>query len=387
MSQSVCPQSIEELQHVLRTASDTGNPLSVYREGKPEGVSVDLSKLDEILEIDAANLVATVRPGVKLATLADRLAKQGLRFLPADTPFYHDKTVGQLFYEGCSNLSSLKYGSGKHFLMGSEVLLPSGELLKTGGKTVKNVTGYDFTRFFNAPYTDYGITVTFLLKLLPLPETRKGLAITFTDVEKLLAFVQELKEIHVVPAYLLWVDSNVQAVFQNNLQGQLVMLEFDGLQEEAEEQHYSATILSTKHGGTIRESYEGVGQMPAKWGEIYRFTDKYVLTDEYKMPFTRQEEFIKTFYEIAKNRGIKAGLFGQVSEGKLNIAFAAPRPDDALIEAATAAVKQSGGISSGKYDRLSGKPPSGVMAELEQRAKIAFDPKQILNRLTLQGVK
>lgn len=381
VSQLVSPQSIEELQHVLRTASDTGRPIYVYRQGNPQGVTVDLSKQDEIMEIDAANLVATVGPGVKLGTLAGRLVEQGLRFLPADTPFYHDKTVGQLFYEGCSNLSSLKYGSAKHFLMGSEVVLPTGELLKTGGKTVKNVTGYDFTHFFNAPYTDYGITAKFLLKLLPLPETRKGIASTFDGVEELLAFVKDLKESRVVPAYLLWVDRSVQGFFENDLQGQLVMLEFDGLEEEADEQQQSATALIKKHGGTIREAYEGVGQTAVKWGALYRSADKFVLTDEYKMAFTRQAEFIKEFYKIAKNSGVKAGLFGQLSEGKLNVAFAASKPDDAFIEAVVTAVKQAGGISSGKYDRLTGKCQSGVLAGLEQRAKVAFDPKQILNRL------
>lgn len=387
MSQSVYPHSVEELQHVLRTASDTGSLLYVYRQSNSEGITIDLSKLAEIMEIDAANLVATVRPGVKLGVLAGRLAEQGLRFLPADTPFYHDKTVGQLFYEGCSNLSSLKYGSAKHFLLGSEILLPTGGLLKTGGKTVKNVTGYDFTRFFNAPYTDYGITVTFLLKLLPLPETRKGLAITFNGVEELLAFVSDLKENKVVPAYLLWVDRKVQAAFQDDLQGQLVMLEFDGLQEEVEEQYHRAIILSGQHGGTVTESYEGAaGQTPAKWGVLYRSPDKYVLTDEYKMKFTCQAEFINRFYEVTRNSAVKAGLFGQVSEGKLNIAFATAKPDDALIAAAAAAVRQVDGISTGKFNRLTGKYPSGVLASLEQQAKLAFDPKQILNRLIAQGV-
>ncbi len=386
MNQPVYPQSVEELQHLLRTASDTESPVYVYRQGLTTGITVNLGKLDEILEIDAANLVATVRPGVKLGTLAASLAQQGLRFLPADTPFYHEKTIGQFFYEGCANLSSLKYGSAKHFLMGSELVLPTGELLKTGGKTVKNVTGYDFTRFFNAPYTDYGITVKFLLKLLPLPETRKGMAITFDGVEELLAFVKDLKESRVVPAYLQWVDRQVQDIFQNDLQDELLMLEFDGLQEEVAEQYQNAAALSKKHGGAIRESYEGSGQMPAKWTTLYQSADKYIVTDEYKMAFTSQGEFIRAFYQITKDRGVKAGLFGQISEGKLNIAFAASQPDDAFMEAALTAVKQVGGISSGKYDRLTGKCQSGVLAELEERAKRSLDPKQILNRPMTRGV-
>jgi len=386
VNQPVFPQSVEEVQHILRTASDTGNPVCVYRQGLTTGISVDLAKLDEILEIDAANLVATVRPGVKLGVLAARLAQQGLRFLPADTPFYHEKTIGQFFYEGCANLSSLKYGSAKHFLMGSEVVLPTGELLKTGGKTVKNVTGYDFTRFFNGPYTDYGITVKFLLKLLPLPEMRKGMALTFASLNEVLAFVKDLKECRVVPAYLLWVDRQVQEIFGDNLQGQLLMLEFDGLQEEVDEQYQNAATLNKKYNGTILESYEGSGQIPCKWTHLYQSIDKYILTDEYKMAFTSQGEFIKAFYQIAKDKGVKAGLFGQLSEGKLHIACDTAKPDGGLIETVAAAVQQAGGSLSGKYDRLTGKSSSGVLAELEQRAKLRFDPKQILNRSLMLGV-
>jgi glycolate oxidase len=385
VNQTVYPQTVEELQHVLRTASATGNPVVVYRQGTAGEINVDLTRLDEILEIDAANLVATVRPGVKLGTLAGELAQQGLRFLPADTPFYHEKTVGQFFYEGCSNLSSLKYGSAKHFLMGSELVLPTGELLKTGGKTVKNVTGYDMTRFFNAPYTDFGVAVKFLLKLLPLPETRKGMAISFEGVEKLLAFVKDLKESRIVPAYLLWVDRNVQEIFQDDYQGQLLLLEFDGVQEEVAEQYQNAATLSKKHSGEIREVYEGVGQTPAKWAILFRATGRYILTDEYKIAFTRQTEFIRAFGEITGENGIKAGLFGQVSEGKLNVAFAV-KPEDKLLETVAAAVKQIGGSLSGKYDRLAGKCQSGVLTELEHRAKLSFDPKQILNRPKSQGV-
>ncbi len=372
---------------MVRTADETGSLIYSYRPGKHEGLNVDLSKLDKIIEIDTANLVATVEPGVKLGTLAGKLREQGLRFIPADTPFYYNKTIGQLFYEGCSNLSSLKYGSAKHFLMGSEVVLLTGEVLKTGGKTVKNVTGYDFTRFFNAPYTDYGITAKFLLKLLPLPETRKGMAVTFDGVEALLAFVKDLKESRLVPAYLLWVDDSVQGFFQNDRQGQLIMLEFDGLREESDEQNKSATALVKKHSGTIREAYEGSGQTAAKWNVLYQSADRYVLTDEYKMAFTRQSEFINAFYEVVKRSGVKAGLFGQVSEGKLNIAFAGPEADNAFIAEINAAIKRAGGIASGKYERLTGKYRSGALAELEQRAKTAFDPKLILNRLTLRGVK
>lgn len=380
MSQSVLPQSIKELQHLLWTAADSDYPVYVYREGPQDGVTIDLSKLNEIIEIDPANLVATVEPGVKLGALAKKLEEKRLRFIPADTLFYQDKTVGELFYEGCSTISSLKYGCTKHFLMGSEVVLPSGEILKTGGKTVKNVTGYDFTRFFNAPYTDFGITAKYLLKLLPLPETRKAVSVTFKGIAELLAFIKDLKASHIVPAYLLWVDLGEQSVFRTDSSGQLVMMEFDGLSEEVSEQWKNTEIFIKKYKGAICEVSDGCSEMASKWSCLYRSTDKYVLTEEIKMPFTAQGEFYKIFYEKAKTSRVKASLFGQLAEGKLNIVFAETYPQDMFIENIIEAVEPAGGVSSGKYGRLTGKRPAGILAELEHRAKTALDPKRILNR-------
>ena len=381
------PRSTEELMQIVQTAVEKGTTIGSYCSDNFEGIAIDLSKLDKIIEIDTENLVATIEPGVRFGVLAERLSKQGLRFIPADTPYYHDKTAGKLFYEGCSNISSLKYGSAKHFLMGSEVILPTGELLKTGGKTVKNVTGYDFTRFFNAPYTDFGITVKFQLKLLPLPEARKGAAVSFEGLEQSLAFVKDLKTSRLVPAYLLWIDEDVQRFFQGQGTGQLIIFEFDGIREEIEEQWQIVTAFIKKHGGSIAEAYEGTGETAAKWRVLFKSGDKFVLTDEYKMAFTRQAQFIDAFYALARQRRVKAGLFGQLSEGKLNIAFAGAKADPVFMEEINAAVKQAGGVTSGKYDRLTGKRRTGVIADLEARAKAAFDPKLILSGMIAQGVK
>lgn len=377
MSHATSPQSIEELQHLFRTSSEAGRPLYIYRQAKADGLTVDLQELNRIIEIDAANLVATVQPGVRLGTLARRLREQGMRFIPADTPFYHDKTLGQLFYEGCSNISSLKYGFTKHFLMGSEIVLPTGDLLKTGGKTVKNVTGYDFTRFFNAPYTDYGVTVTFLLKLLPLPESRRGLAAAFASLEKLLAFMRALRESRLVPAYLLWIDPGVQNLYQAGGQGQLVVMEFDGLAAETAEQAQKTTVLAETYGGALYDSHD---RLVSQWAPLYGQGGNFVLTDEYKLAFTRQEEFINQFYAIAEKFALQAGLFGQLAEGKLNIALSRPEPECGFLDAVRQAVIQAGGIAAGKYDRLAGRFGRGALAVLEQRAKAAFDPQMILNR-------
>lgn len=385
----VAPQSVEELQRIFSESSETNRPIYAYsksrnRKTADNRLEVELSKLDRIIEIDTANLVATVEPGVKLLKLSQELVQRGLRFIPADTPFYHDKTIGQLFYEGCSNISSLKYGITKHFLMGSEVVLPTGEILKTGGKTVKNVTGYDVTRFFNSPYTDYGVTAKFLLKLLPLPKTRKSLAVTFLNLEKLTAFVKDLKDARIVPAYLLWVDANVQNIFEEKKEdttAHLVMTEFDGLDEETSEQYHKTDFFIKKYDGTIIETSDDCTQTAIDWSRLYRPNNKCVLTDEFKMAFTGQENFITSFYHLSQKEAVKAGLFGQLAEGKINIAFDAPSYNEGFIGELMKMSAAAGAISSGKYNRITGKNNNNeTLANLEQRVKLAFDPNLVLNR-------
>jgi glycolate oxidase len=155
--QLLSPSDAAQVQNIFRTALRQKKTVCVYMTPAPEDVKLDLSRMNRIIEIDSANLVAVVEPGIKMGDLRTALSKDGLRFVPADTQFHAGKTIGEFYYEGCSNISSLKYGAAKHFLMGSEIILPDGQLLKTGGKTVKNVTGYDLTRFMNAPYANFGV--------------------------------------------------------------------------------------------------------------------------------------------------------------------------------------------------------------------------------------
>ena len=161
--------SVEEIGRLFTWAAAQNRSLYVYQQPKADGIQFKFDQLNQIEEIDAANLVATVQAGVKLGALTKQLADQGLRFVPGVPCYYQNLTLGQLFQQGFSNLMSLKYGPAKHFMMGSSVVLPTGEVLKTGGKTVKNVTGYDNTRFLNGPQTSFGITASYTLKLLPVP--------------------------------------------------------------------------------------------------------------------------------------------------------------------------------------------------------------------------
>ena len=245
----VCPVDAAGVQKAVREAAVKKHSLSVYASGTQADISMSLAKMNRILEIDPANLVAEVEPGLRLGDLAKALNKEGLRFMPAETPFYHKKSVGEFYYEGCSNISSLKYGAAKHFLMGTEIVLPDGRLMKTGGKTVKNVTGYDMTRFMNAPFAGFGITVKFILKLLPMAEARQPLAAVFDRTETVGDFIGGLRQAKIVPSYLLWIDPRTQALMNGKGKAvdQLIFLELDGISEEVSRQYDTVMSLLAKY--------------------------------------------------------------------------------------------------------------------------------------------
>lgn len=380
-SVTAMPQTAEQVQQLLRWAAAHDMPVYLYRTAPANGLALSLQKMNRIVEVDTANLVATVEPGTVLADLAAALAKEHLRFIPADTPFYRRKTLGRLIYEGCANISGWKYGFAKHFLMGMDMVLPTGELLHTGGKTVKNVTGYDLTRFLNGPYADLGVPVKFLLKLLPLPETRKSAAIRFAGISQVFSFAAALRQAHVIPSYVIWVDRRTQAMLRSPAPvSELVYLELDGFAEEVDEQWPVVEQIIAQQGGKL--AGEDSQQLAvAALEELYNASRGFALTDELKFPFAVQQSFVEQFYALTEKKKVAAGLFGQIGEGKLHLyveTLAAPQ--HTLIKAALDLARQAGGCVAGKYQRLYGDGGSGPLYELEKRLKRAVDPQNVLNR-------
>lgn len=373
MYKEVKVASTTELQQLFQTATAADTPVYVYRLG--EGIQVDLCEMNRILEIDKDNLVATVEPGVKLKDLAQELQRQGLRFVPAELVGLEEQTVGEWVYTGCANPLTWKYGGGKFFVMGGEFVLPDGRLLVTGGKTVKNVTGYDFVRFLNGAYSDFAVGVKFLLKLLPQAAATCCLELQLTTLEKTLAFVEELRQRTAVPAGLFWLDEAAQRQVASG-EGQKLWLRFDGVQEEvAEQTAWAKDAVSAKQGRVLRESAGLPAVSAFSWGQSF------LLTDEYKIPFPQIGAFLTKALQAGSELGMQPGFFGQLGEGKLHLALpsGAAVPTE-LVRRLQGLARELGGACSGKFERLHGTAAQGPLAVIEQQMKKRFDPRGILNR-------
>ncbi|MEN6568021.1 MAG: FAD-binding oxidoreductase [Veillonellales bacterium] len=371
-------QSRQEISAILQQAARDKTTLCVYREKVPaEGRRLDLGKLKALTEIDSDNLVATVEPGLLMGDLAETLAQKGLRFIPADAPYYRHLTVGEWVYHGCPSVSSWKYGPGKHTLMGSTYILPSGKSIRTGGKTVKNVTGYDFTRFLAGAYCDIGIGVEFLLKLLPQPECRMTFTAGFVSLQQVFSFINDLRNNPVSPAFLLAADDRTQRLLLGRTDTVPFLIEFelDGVTQEVDgfgqkvrqwAKRNQALSVTTAAAGTEDDF------LPLK--NLFASQSAGRICDEWKVLYDKQQPVLAALGQAYP----QLGWFGQWAEGKVHAAFAKDLTDVAAKAAAISdKVKQSGGAASGSYDRRQGKLPDGPLGKLEAQLRRTIDPQEI----------
>lgn len=171
-----------------------------------EGALVlSLTALDRILEIDADNRIAVVQPGVVNATLAARLADHGLRF-PPDPGSWDRSTIGGNVSTDAGGMCCVKYGVTSQYVIGLEVVLASGEILRTGRRTPKGVAGYDLTRLFTGAEGTLGVITEITLALRPAPEESRTLVAAFPTTATAAAAVTAIATAGRTPSLLELVD-------------------------------------------------------------------------------------------------------------------------------------------------------------------------------------
>ncbi|HEU5317959.1 MAG TPA: FAD-binding oxidoreductase [Chloroflexota bacterium] len=186
----VRPGRPEEVASLLQTADEAGQKVVPWGAGtkqqwgnSPTGydVAVDLTALDQLVEYEPADLVVTVQAGMTLAALQSHLAESG-QFLPLDPPHLDRATIGGTLATNASGPSRLLYGTARDFVLGLRVATPQGELVKSGGRVVKNVVGYDLNKLHVGGFGTAGIVVEATFKVQPLPAAQTTVRATFQDL-------------------------------------------------------------------------------------------------------------------------------------------------------------------------------------------------------------
>jgi glycolate oxidase len=185
------PQSTQEVSQIMTVASRQKIPVTARGAGTNltggsvparRGIALVFTKMNKILEIDKENRVAVVQPGVVNMDFQKTLAKHRL-FFPPDPASMAVSTMGGNVAENAGGPRAVKYGVMKDYLLGLEVVLASGKVMMTGGKTMKNVTGYNLTQLFCGSEGTLGLITKIIVKLLPMPGTRRTVQIAYRRLE------------------------------------------------------------------------------------------------------------------------------------------------------------------------------------------------------------
>ncbi|WP_093477335.1 MULTISPECIES: FAD-binding oxidoreductase [unclassified Streptomyces] len=217
----VLPRTVEQVQHVMRTASELRVP--VVPQGARTGLSgaanategciaLSLTKMDRILEISPVDRIAVVEPGVINATLSRAVEEHGLCY-PPDPSSWEMCTIGGNIGTASGGLCCVKYGVTAEYVLGLDVVLADGRLMSTGRRTAKGVAGYDLTRLFVGSEGSLGIVVRAVLALKPKPPQQLVLAAEFPSAAAACEAVCRIMEGGHVPSLLELMDrTTVKAV-------------------------------------------------------------------------------------------------------------------------------------------------------------------------------
>jgi len=206
----VSPSSVEQIQDFLAFARDRG--FSVIPAGSgtkigignpPEKVDLVLStqRLNNVVEYEPDDLTVTVQSGVQLTHLQAKL-RDNSQFLPLDPAYANRATVGGIAAANASGPLRLRHGTPRNRVLGMHVVQSSGVVVKSGGKVVKNVAGYDLNKLYIGAFGTLGIITELTFKLYPLPENERTVLLTFKKIEDAVRVASEITDSQLSPCFL-----------------------------------------------------------------------------------------------------------------------------------------------------------------------------------------
>jgi len=409
----VHPGSSDEVAAVLRLANRERLPVFPRGAGsgftggalpKGGGIVLVVTRLNRILRIDTENLIAEVEPGVVTEQFQIAVEKLGL-FYPPDPASLKFSTLGGNVAENAGGPRCVKYGVTRDFVMGLEVVLPTGEIIRTGGETYKGVVGYDLTRLLCGSEGTLGVITKIIFKLLPLPEAKKTMLTIFDSIDGAAKAVSTIIGNKIIPTTLEFMDyATLQCVEKRfNLgipeNGRAVLLiEVDGDRDLIEKQADRIQELIAPLGLVQCKIARDAAESEALW-KVRRLVspslrdvnpDKF--NEDIVVPRSKVPDVIRVIEKIQEKYAIPIVNFGHAGDGNIHVNVMIDRSVAGQEEKAHAAIAEifqaaldlngtmSGehgvGLAKQPYIHLELKPEQ-VMAM--QAIKKALDPNNILN--------
>ena len=370
------------------------------------GVVISLERMNRILEIDQANLVAVVEPNVVTGDLQDAVEKVGL-FYPPDPASLRQSVIGGNVAECAGGPRAFKYGTTKQYVLGLEAVLPTGEIVETGGKVVKNVVGYDLTHLLVGSEGTLAIITRITLRLVPKPPVQATLRATFPTVEAAVEAVGGIISERVVPAAIELIDGTSLEAVARYLKvrslapegtAAILLVEVDGVPAAVADEAVRVDRALRAAGATevLRAKDEAERQ------ELWRVRRELSLSlkmvaglkfnHDVVVPKARIPALVALVGRIAGEHRLRIPCFGHAGDGNIHVNIMVDPTDADEIRRAHEAerllfegvVAMEGSIS-GEHGIGFSKAPflsielSADEIALMKRVKAAFDPHGLLN--------
>ncbi len=409
----VFPGSTEEVAGIVRIADElrvpvvprgSGTNLSAGTVPNRGGIVLVLTRMNRLIEVSVDDLVAVCQPGVRTVELATAAAAQGLLF-PPDPGSHTTATLGGNVAECSGGLRALKYGVTRDYVLGVEAVLGTGEVIRSGGRLVKDVAGYDLRRLLCGSEGTLAVMTELTLRLMPAPEaTGTGMAY-FPSLADAARAVSRLLASGILPVTLEFLDQvtigAVEAHAHIGLDtgaGALLVFGQDGDPRAIERDMARMAEACEAEGATdVRvaaspEEAEGVLQARrAALPALSRLAPLLILEDA-TVPRSKIADMVERIQEIAARHELTIGTFGHAGDGNLHPtvvldpadADALERTHRAFGEIFEHAIGLGGsitgehGVGLVKLPYLERQLGAGHLALL-RRIKAAFDPHGILN--------
>ncbi len=409
----VFPECTEQVAQLMRLASSENIPVIPRGAGTGMtggvvpingGIILNTSKLNRIVEIDQANMIAIVEPGVITADLQREAAKHGLCY-PPDPASLKYCTIGGNAGECAGGPSAVKYGVTKDYVMGLEVVLPSGEVIQTGARTEKSVTGYDLTRLFVGSEGTLGVMTRLILRLIPQPQCKETLLIQSRSLEKATEMVATLLNSGIRPCTLEYMDKTAISVVQSMLAKPfpddimaLLLIEIDGEKEIVRIQtERLKKLFAGKQEFSVQHA-QGEEEVKELWKARRSISpatfnlkpDK--ISEDVAVPRSAIPDLVKYTEKLSRELNLIILTFGHAGDGNIHVNIMLNKESIAEVLAGKKAKKRLFEYAIALKGTLSGEHGIGISKsefldieldkptiEAMKSIKKLFDPNNIMN--------
>ncbi|MDD2465461.1 MAG: FAD-linked oxidase C-terminal domain-containing protein [Desulfobulbus sp.] len=406
-------RSTEEISRIVRLADREKIPLLPRGAGSGftggslpihGGIVLVLTQMNRILEIDTDNLIAVVEPGVVTGDLQREVEQLGL-FYPPDPASKDFSTLGGNIAECAGGPRCVKYGVTRDYVLGLTVVTPKGDIIQTGGRTMKNVVGYDLTRLFVGAEGTLGVVTQIILRLLPKPEARKTMLVAFASIEGAAEGVSTIIRGKIIPTTLEFMDGSAISCVRKATPLDLpeacqavLIIEVDGAKDQLDGQVArilelisSLGILETRIAETPEES-EAIWKVRRAVSPSLRNLNPNKFNEDIVVPRSRVPEMIRALEKISAHYQVPIVNFGHAGDGNIHVNVMVDLKEPGMEEKVEKVLKEIfktavslNGSVSGEHGIGTAKAPYiGIELSPETLAtmraiKQALDPNNIMN--------